>query len=86
MDDLGVFIQIKQWNCIILQIQEKVPVSKSRKISDEASEALKEASSKKSIAVAKANHKACAIADEYKALNKKTLCEFISDLSKYEIS
>jgi len=55
MDDLGVSIQIKQWNCIILQIQEKVPASKSRKISYEASEALKEASSQKSIAEAKAN-------------------------------
>ena len=57
MDDLEVFIQIKQWNCIILQIQDKVLATKSKKNSDKASEALQEANSKKSISVAKAKHK-----------------------------
>ena len=43
-------------------------------------------SSKKGIAVAKAEHKACAIADEYEALNEKIPTEFISDLSNLEIT
>ena len=70
----------------ILQNQEKVLANKSNKNSDKASEALKEASSKKSISVAKAKHKICAIVDEYDALNKKTPTESISDLSNHEIT
>ena len=61
MDDLEVFIQIRQWNCTILQIQKKVFATKSKKNSNKASEALKEASSRKNIYVAKAKHKICAI-------------------------
>ena len=70
MDDLEVFIQIKQWNCTLLQIQKKVLATKSKKNSDNTPEALHEASSKKSISVAKAKHKICAIVDEYEALSK----------------
>ena len=85
MDDLAVFIQIKQWNCTVLQIQENVLATKSKKNSDNTPKALHEASSKKSISVAKAKHKTCAIVDEYEALSKKTPTEFISDLSNHVI-
>ena len=85
MDDLEVSIQTKQWNCMVLQIQEKVLATKSKKNSDNTPEALHEASSKKSISVAKAKHKICAIVDDYEALNKKTPSESISDLSNHEI-
>ena len=84
MDDLEVSIQIKQWICMVLQIKEKVLATKSKKNSDNTPEALHEASSKKSISVAKAKHKICAIVDEYEALNKKTPTESISDLSNHE--
>ena len=80
MDDLEVSIQIRQWNCTILQIQKKVFATKSKKNSNKASEALQEASSKK------IKHKICAIVDEYEALNKKTPTESISDLSNHEIT
>ena len=85
VDDLQVLIQIKQWNCTILQIHEKV-LTKSKKHSDKSSEVLKEARSKQSISLAKAKHKICAIVDEYDALNKKTPTESISDLSNHEIT
>ena len=60
--------------------------SESRKNSDKASEALKDASSKKGIAVAKAQHKPCAIADDNEALNKKTPTELIIYLSNHGIT
>ena len=77
MDDLGVFIQIKQWNCIIQQIQEKSLIIKARR---------KKASSKKGLALAIAKHKDGEIADEDEALDKKTPTEFVSDLSNHKMT
>ena len=47
---------------------------------------MKDASSKKGSAVAKAQHKPCAIADDNEALNKKTPTELIIDQSNHEIT
>ena len=74
MDDLEVFIQLKQWNCTVIQIQEKVLATKSTKNSNKICEALKEASLKKSISVAKVKHKICAIVDEVYVENSLNTC------------
>ena len=69
-----------------LLIQERVLAAKEKKSAEKAAEALKEASLKRSIAVAKAKHKASAITDECEALNEKISIEHISDLSNLEIT
>ena len=69
-----------------LLIQERVLAAKEKKSAEKAAEALKEASLKRSIAVAKAKHKVSAITDECEALNEKISIEYISDLSDLEIT